>query len=126
MANKLVLCGVGLWVVASLFTGCANTYRAPFKPPSGAFVTTQTLPLTLEPPAEGLPIANLRKVRSESGYLFWPYPMFDLAWGDLRTLGKLPRGGRLERIAYAEVEVFTVFSLFGRYTVNVYGPGAAE
>lgn len=124
MASKLPLCGGVL--LALLLAGCANTYTAPLKPPSGAFVTTQTLPLTVEAPPEGLTLAGLRKVSAESGYLFWPYPTFDLAWGDPRALGKAARAARLTSVTYAEAEVLTVLSLFGRYTVNVYGPPAND
>lgn len=120
MASKVAFCG-GALLLALFFAGCANTYTAPFKPPSGAFLTTQTLPLTIETPPGGLSMGALRKVPVESGYLFWPYPTFDLAWGDLRALGKTVYSDRLASVSYAEVEVVTVLSLFGCYTVNVYG-----
>lgn len=125
MASKLAFCCGGL-LTALLCTGCANTYRAPLKPPCGAFLTTQTFPITLDFPAEGIPVAGLRKVSSESGYFFWPYPLFDLAWGDPRALGKAAHSGRLGRVAYAEAEVLTVFGFFGRYAVNVYGLEVVE
>lgn len=125
MASKLAFCGGALFLAVCL-AGCANTYTVPLKPPSGSLLTTQTLPLTVDMPPEGLPVGGLRKITVESGYLFWPYPAFDLAWGDLRALGKTVRSERLMSVSYAEVEVLTVLSLFGRYTVNVYGTPAFE
>lgn len=113
--------------MALVAAGCANSYVAPLKPPAGAFVSTQTVPLTIEMPPNGLSFEGLSKISTESYYFLWPYPTFDMAWGDAFALGKAGHSGRLSSIAYAEVEVLTVFNLFGRYTVNVYGaPNTAE
>ena len=114
-------------MLALVAAGCTNSYVAPLKPPTGAFVSTQTVPLTVKTPPTGLSFEGLSKGSTESCYFLWPYPTFDMAWGDAFALGKANHSGHLSSIAYAEVEVLTVFSLFGRYTVNVYGtPSTVE
>lgn len=122
MASKRIFCCGGL-LVALLVSGCANTYTAPLRPPSGALFTSQTIPITIDAPPEGLNLSGCHKVSSESFYLFWPYPIFDLAWGNPRALGAAAHSDRFASATYAEAEVFTIFGLFGHYTVNVYGPG---
>ncbi len=110
-------CLVALAVAAAAvcLSGCANLYRAPLKPAPGGLVTSQTIPLTLN--FEPTRAATFDKTASETFYLFWPYPIMDFAWGDReKALGLLD--GRTP--AYAELEVFTLFGLFGRYTVNFY------
>lgn len=103
-------------------TGCANCYDAPLRPASGGIYTSYTLPLDIECASRNL--AGMEKIQSESFYLFWPYPCFDVAWGDQASLGKAARDQKFGPLHYAEVEVTTVLSLFGRYTVNIYGPKA--
>lgn len=114
MAIKRALLALGIVTLAWCATGCANCYRAPLKPAPGAFVTMQTIPLTTE--FGPTPIAGLNKVSSETFYLWWPYPIMDFGWGDdAKALGKLASAP-----AYAEVDILTIFGLFGRYTVNIY------
>lgn len=124
MANKLFPRRIILLGMLALFVGCANNYRVPLRPPDGILLTSRTVPLTLDFPEGGLPVADVTKVTVDSGYLLWPYPMVELAWGDLQALGSLPRGGALKRVVYADAEIFTVLGLVGRYTVNLYGPAA--
>ncbi len=118
MATNPWRCLVALAVaaLAACLTGCANLYRAPLKPAPGGLVTVQTIPLTLDfGPVVGA--SGLHKTASETFYLFWPYPIMDFSWGEKeKALGLL--GGRTPN--YAELEVFTLFGLFGRYTVNFY------
>lgn len=109
----MALCGLCV-------AGCANLYQAPLKPPSGALVTSVTIPLTTN--FSSTPVSSMQCVESTSYYLFWPYPIIDLAWQDGRSAhAKLARQ-QVSRPLYAEVDILTVFGLFGRYTVNVYAP----
>lgn len=117
MAIERWVLGLALGALTLGSVGCANLYRAPFKPAPGAFITTQTIPLTTD---FSVPCpVGMKKETSETFYLWWPYPIMDFSWGeeDL-ALGKLARKGAKPR--YAELEVFTVLGLFGRYTVNIY------
>ncbi len=105
-----------------LFTGCANYYTAPFKPPTGWIVTQQRFPLTV--PDTTLNLEGLASEYSESTYFCWPYPTFDVAFGNKKALGRLPDTARVKTVEFAELEVFTIFGVFGNYKVVYYGqPG---
>ena len=117
MAIERLVLGAILGTLTLGGGGCANLYRAPFKPATGALITTQTIPLTTDFPVPC--VAEMEKETSETFYLWWPYPIMDFSWGDeALALGKLACENAKPR--YAELEVFTVFGLFGRYTVNIY------
>ncbi len=109
----LALCGL-------CAAGCANLYQAPLKPPSGAFVTAVTIPLTTD--FKSTPVSAMRCVSSESFYLFWPYPIMDFSWQDGRSAHARLMRQRAGEPVYAEADILTVLGLFGRYTVNVYTP----
>ncbi len=98
--------------------GCANSFNAPFKPATGFVITDYTVPLTVNPAA--VDASSLAKYKVDSFYLLWPYPTVDVAWTETASFLP-PRGSRLASVEYADLEVFTVLGMFGRYRVNYYG-----
>ncbi len=117
MVNKsrcflIVLCMLS----CVLFTGCANFFDAPLKPSTGWFLTSYTVPLTLDVKAcdpTAFPIAE-----NENFYFFWPQPRIDIAWNNKCLSPKQIDQGMPLR--YAELEVLTIFCCFGRYRVKYY------
>ena len=118
MVSKIFVWGIVLSMFLMLGAGCANTFDAPLRPAPGLFFTSYTIPLTTE--FDGQQVSGLIKTETETAYLFWPYPSFDVAWDNGRD--RYFQASRQSSIQYADLEVFTVFGIFGRYRVNYYGP----
>lgn len=117
MAIKALLLPVAAALLA--LCGCANRYTAPLRPPSGGVVTDVTVPLTVD--CGGVPAGNLKLLTSYSDwYLFVPYPTVDMSWQSgtpPAAFGGRPKTGE---VVYAEMDVFTILSMFGKYTVRLY------
>lgn len=118
MVSKILLGGIVFGAFLMLGSGCANNFSTPLKPAPGIFLTSYTIPLTTE--FEGQQVSGLSKTETETAYLFWPYPTFDLSWDNGRD--RAFQASRQSCVQYADLEVFTVFGIFGRYRVNYYGP----
>ncbi len=123
-AKKTSAMCIGLVALALSCVGCAaNQFHAALKPPAGILLTSYTVPLSI--PTESITTKGLKKSTVKSSYFCWPYPSIDLAWSDSdKVLGELAIQGRISKVEYADLEVFTCLGIFGTYTVNVYGPSA--
>jgi len=118
--RRLAFAGVVAGGLVAL-SGCANAYDAPFKPPAGAIVTQVAHPLTAEDFGSGIVCDGLAKQSHTTFFFLWPYPNISLAWNEKETQLLSEWCTKVKTVSYADVEVFTVFGLFGRYTVNLYG-----
>jgi hypothetical protein len=107
-----------LVVGAVSLTGCAMDYTAPVQPPSGFLITSVKAPLTID--FDQTPVC--RKRGSASTHYFYE-PFFthiDFAWGDADMRSAL-RDGRMSSVEYADYELLSIFGIYGKFTVNVYG-----
>ena len=120
MASKSFCLGLLLFIWTIFLSGCANTFDAPLKPSPGIFLTNYTIPLMTS--FEGQSTQDLVCKTTKNYYFFLPYPlMVDLAWSDQLANNAFMHESKLYDIHYADLEVFTVLSLFGCYKVNYYG-----
>lgn len=105
--------------VIFLLPGCANP-RAPFKPSTGLLYTDIKAPLTLD-------FENQKMIKTQGAAMstYVAYYFLSFSIGD-NSLQKAIKDGMLEHAEYADYEWLCVLGMFGRMTVNAYGPERPE
>ncbi len=108
-------------IIACLFAvaGCANSLRAPVRPPGGLLFTNYQAPLTtnFSETSRGAKVGT-----GEAMYLRIPLIFVnpDLAWGDA-SIQTAARNGGITTVQYADYEYLTVLGIFSKVTVRVHG-----
>lgn len=108
-----------LAVTLALNTGCIQM-RAPFQPPSGALLTSVSVPLQTEFGPNGVPNSMCKGSASSMYFHDFLITGMSFAWDDC-SIAKAAMNGRLETVTHADYEFFHVLGIFGRLTVHAYG-----
>ena len=95
------------------------SYRPPVRPPQGFLFTHIRAPLATEFSGD---LAWERKGSATAFYVGWW--IYSIALGDCSMEAAAKKGG-VRRISYADYKFTSVFWVFRRFTVQVYGDGAA-
>jgi len=103
--------------------GCAGltAYSAPVKPPQGMLFVDVKAPLTAE--FNATPVgANLKKVsKTQTGFFRdFIFTGGGFAWDDV-AIAEIARRGGIQEVAYADYELMNILSIYGTFTINVYG-----
>jgi hypothetical protein len=116
-ANALLLTALAIVCL----TGCTLPYNAPVIPPHGWLFNNTKAPLSVE--FNGHPAGpGLKKVSSRNT-LFFRDILFTggtVAWDDV-AIAEIARQGGIQEISYADYELLSILSIFGTFTINVYG-----
>jgi len=103
----------------ALSTGCIRM-RAPFQPPSGALLTSISVPLQTEFGPNGVPNSMYKGSASSMYFHDFLFTGMNFAWDDC-SIAKAVMNGRIETVTHADYEFFHVLGIFGRMTVHAYG-----
>lgn len=106
-----------LLAVAALCGGCFG-WAAPVRPPVGFLFTHYSAPLTAN--ATDFKVEGI-KGSSHTFALREPFVTGQgVAWAQA-AVEEAARQGGLKKVYYADYEVLNVLSIYGRFTVRVYG-----
>jgi hypothetical protein len=108
-------------VAVVCLTGCTLPFTAPVIPPHGWLFNNTKAPLTVE--FNGHPAGPELKKVSKKNTLFFRDILFTggtVAWDDV-AIAQIAREGGIQEISYADYELLSILSIFGTFTINVYG-----